>query len=134
MIRIKIRKKGMIDGAIVVLLDPTDRVLLLLRPKIARWAPEKWGFPGGKIEPGETPEAAAIRETKEETTLDVRGLKEIKLGIDIGVSTYYTRDYNGTVKIDYEHDDWGWFTREELRDSATAPNVLEIYDWILKNE
>ena len=124
----------MIEGAIVVLIDAHDRVLLLLRPKIARWAPEKWGFPGGKIEPGETPEAAAIRETKEETTLDVIGLKEIKLGIDIGVSTYYTRDYRGTVEIDYEHDDWGWLTREELTDAATAPNVLEIYDWILKNE
>ena len=32
----------------------------------------KWGFPGGAIELGETPEEAAIREVKEETGLDVR--------------------------------------------------------------
>ena len=32
----------------------------------------KWGFPGGAIEIGETPEMAAIREVKEETGLDVR--------------------------------------------------------------
>ena len=31
----------------------------------------KWGFPGGAIELGETPEMAAIREVKEETGLDV---------------------------------------------------------------
>jgi 8-oxo-dGTP diphosphatase len=32
----------------------------------------KWEFPGGKIEPGETPFAAAVRETREETNLAVR--------------------------------------------------------------
>lgn len=31
----------------------------------------KWGFPGGVIELGETPQMAAIREVKEETGLDV---------------------------------------------------------------
>ena len=124
----------MIEGAIVVLIDPSDRVLLLLRPKIAHWAPEKWGFPGGKIEPGEAPKEAAIRETREETTLEVHNVKEIKEAIDIGVRVYYTRDYTGSVEIDYEHDDWRWVRREDIANFATAPNVVEIYDWILKNE
>jgi 8-oxo-dGTP diphosphatase len=35
-------------------------------------ADKKWEFPGGKIEFGEDPEAAVVRETKEESGLDVR--------------------------------------------------------------
>ena len=37
----------------------------------------KWEFPGGKIEPGETPFAAAVRETREETNLAVRAEQTI---------------------------------------------------------
>ncbi|MEG0309211.1 MAG: NUDIX domain-containing protein [Clostridium sp.] len=39
----------------------------------------KWGFPGGAIEIGETPQMAAIREAKEETGLDVEVIKRIIL-------------------------------------------------------
>ena len=46
--------------------DESGRVLLQKRGDS-----NKWGFPGGAIELGETPEEAAIRELKEETGLDV---------------------------------------------------------------
>lgn len=42
------------------------RVLLLKRAESAQDAPGTWGFPGGGIEPGETPAAAARRELQEE--------------------------------------------------------------------
>lgn len=48
------------------LFDEAGRVLLQKRGDS-----NKWGFPGGAIELGETPEDAAIRELKEETGLDV---------------------------------------------------------------
>ena len=49
------------------LFDDRGRVLLQKRSDSG-----KWGFPGGAIELGETPEEAAIREVKEETGLDVQ--------------------------------------------------------------
>jgi 8-oxo-dGTP pyrophosphatase MutT (NUDIX family) len=46
--------------------DPSGRILLEKRSDCGLW-----GLPGGGIEPGETIKAAAVREVKEETGLDV---------------------------------------------------------------
>ena len=61
----------------------------------------KWGFPGGAIELGETPQMAAVREAKEETGLDV------EVGEIIGVYTDSNMEYpNGdkahSICIAYE--------------------------------
>jgi len=55
--------------AAVALIDPDGRVLLTQRPEGKSMA-GLWEFPGGKIEPGETPEAALIRELQEELGID----------------------------------------------------------------
>ena len=49
----------------VALIDVDGRVLLAQRPEGKSMA-GLWEFPGGKVEPGETPEAALIRELEEE--------------------------------------------------------------------
>jgi 8-oxo-dGTP diphosphatase len=54
----------------VALVDADGRVLLAQRPPGKPMA-GLWEFPGGKIHPGESPEAALIRELKEELDIDV---------------------------------------------------------------
>jgi 8-oxo-dGTP diphosphatase len=56
--------------AAVVLVDADGRVLLAQRPAGKAMA-GLWEFPGGKVDPGETPEAALIRELAEELGIDV---------------------------------------------------------------
>lgn len=53
----------------VALIDVDGRVLLAQRPAGKSMA-GLWEFPGGKVEPGETPEAALIRELHEELGID----------------------------------------------------------------
>lgn len=53
----------------VALVDRDGRVLLARRPEGKSMA-GLWEFPGGKVEPGETPEAALIRELHEELGID----------------------------------------------------------------
>jgi 8-oxo-dGTP diphosphatase len=56
--------------AACALIDADGRVLLARRPEGKPMA-GLWEFPGGKLQPGETPEAALIRELKEELAIDV---------------------------------------------------------------
>jgi 8-oxo-dGTP diphosphatase len=56
--------------AAVVLVDADGSVLLAQRPEGKQMA-GLWEFPGGKVDSGETPEAALIRELREELGIDV---------------------------------------------------------------
>lgn len=56
--------------AAVALIDADGRVLLCKRPEGKPFA-GLWEFPGGKVEDGERPEAALIRELREELSIDV---------------------------------------------------------------
>ena len=64
-------RKPIILVVAVALVDPDGRVLLAQRPPGKSMA-GLWEFPGGKVEPGETPEVALIRELKEELGIDVQ--------------------------------------------------------------
>ena len=121
-------------GSAVAILDDDSNMLLLLRSGKSRWMPKKWGLPGGKVEAGEGPVEAAIRETKEETSLNIQNLTRLKDFSNKWVDLFYTADYDGDVQIDFEHDDYEWVSRADVEQYDTTPQIVDIFDWILKNE
>ena len=69
-------------GAVVLVMDQQSRLLLMQRTDNGLW-----GLPGGGMEPGESLEETAIRETKEETGLEVEELA--LFGVYSGAELYY---------------------------------------------
>lgn len=82
----------------------------------------KWNAPGGKIEPGETAEESARRETLEETGLTVgemrfHGTLEFYMGgkdnLDIKVHVFSTEDFSGELRST-EEGEVAWFSLEAI--------------------
>ena len=63
--------KKMVLVVACALIDEDMRVLLAQRPPGKAMA-GLWEFPGGKVDPGETPEAALIRELREELDIETK--------------------------------------------------------------
>jgi len=113
-------------GAAIIIFDEEGKVLILLRPQTVKWAPGKWALPGGHIEEGETPIEAAVRETREETTLNVERPLELGSSPNGEVIYFTTNRYSGQVAIDFEHDDFAWVYPEQLTNYNMAIDLVSL--------
>ena len=63
-------------------MNPEGKVLLQLRGKHELLYPNQWTLPGGRVEEGESPELAIVREVKEELGLDLHGFKIFRIIVE----------------------------------------------------
>lgn len=124
----------------VALIDRDGRVLLAQRPEGKSMA-GLWEFPGGKIEPGETPEAALIRELEEE--LGINTWASCLAPLTFASHTYDSfhllmplfacRKWEGTP-IAKEGQTLKWVLPKDLRHypmpEADIPLVPILRDWL----
>ncbi|HEY9567443.1 MAG TPA: (deoxy)nucleoside triphosphate pyrophosphohydrolase [Thalassobaculum sp.] len=122
----------------VALVDVDGRVLIAQRPEGKSLA-GLWEFPGGKVDPGETPEAALVRELREELGIDTAESCLAPLTFashryetfHLLMPLYACRRWNGTVTA-REHRDLAWVRPVRLGDypmpPADAPLVAMIRD------
>jgi 8-oxo-dGTP diphosphatase len=109
------------------LVDEDGRVLIAQRPEGKSMA-GLWEFPGGKVEPGESPEATLIRELKEELGIDVRAACLAPLtfashayeAFNLLMPLYVCRRWEGMVKP-LEGQRLAWARPDKLSDYPMPP-------------
>lgn len=98
--------------------DPERRILVVRRGPGQSGA-GFWEFPGGKVERGESPEQALIREIDEELALSIRVgdlLGEADFAYPaklIRLRVYWAENFQGTIQL-VEHDAFKWCLPEEI--------------------
>jgi len=124
----------------VALIDPDGRVLLAQRPEGKSLA-GLWEFPGGKVEAGETPEAALIRELKEELDIDTWSSCLAPLtfashsydDFHLLMPLFACRRWQGTVRA-VEGQQLAWVRPGNFRDypmpPADLPLIPILRDWL----
>ena len=126
--------------AACALVDADGRVLIAQRPQGKQMA-GLWEFPGGKVETGETPEVALIRELKEELDIDVKQAclapfvfaSHAYEGFHLLMPLFLCRRWDGFVRA-LEHSALAWVRPAQMGDypmpPADAPLVAYLRDFL----
>lgn len=120
----------MIDVVCAIIRDDEGRLLAGLRPQ-GKFLGGMWEFPGGKVDPGESPEEALAREIREELDLEITvagALEPVDWQYEklhIRLLPYVCTICRGEMKL-MSHEQVSWFTINELDLLEWAPADVPI--------
>ena len=115
-----------------IIIELDERIVLIKR----RNPPSGWAIPGGFVDCGETVEQAARREAREETSLDLRNLRQFHVYSDPArdprhhsVSVVFVAQGIGTPRARDDAREIGRFTRDALPEPIAFDHrqILEDY-------
>jgi 8-oxo-dGTP diphosphatase len=121
-----------IEAAVALVVYGARALVLRRRPDERSFA-HQWCLPGGRLEIGESPDRAAVRETAEETGLAIRiqhalGTRDVDLParrVVFAIHCFVAEADEATIVLSEEHVAARWLTREEAaRADALLPDGL----------
>ena len=122
----------------VMVTNKAGEYLFLKRSAESKHFKSQWEMPGGKMDPGETLEDCLVRETREETGLDVAIVHV--LGSSEGEIPTFRLAYlilsaeiigSDTVTLSDEHDDYKWVTPTAAMDLDLCPAFVSFIKSII---
>ncbi len=97
-----------------------------------------WEFPGGKVEPGEKPEEAIVREIKEELGADIRvtgfltTVEHDYPQFHLSMDCFWAELKDGTEMTLLEHEAAKWLTRDELDSVDWLPADVKVVEALIR--
>ncbi len=135
--------ENIIKVGVGVMILNDNKILLGHRSKDRKdtggiFEPDTWTLPGGKQEYNETVYETIIRETKEETNLDIKNPKVFSVSDDFQVDRHFvtiemiTKEFSGELKVmePEKEDEWRWFDLDNLPDNIYSPSKYFIEKYL----
>ena len=125
-----------VSGAIIIRTNPkTNKKEIFVTQRGYGDYKDGWEIPGGKVEPGETPEACIVREIREELATEIKAEKILGV-VDYDYPNFHLTMHcilctivSGDLKL-LEHEAAKWVTKETLRSVDWLPADQLILDKI----
>jgi 8-oxo-dGTP diphosphatase len=133
---LEVKKTHHVVGAAIV---RDGKVLCAKRGDKTKSLAGYWEFPGGKIEPGETAEAALIREMREECLCDIKVIEEIAttrheydFAVIVLTTFFCALEENSDEPRLTEHAELTWTAPAKMKSLLWAPADCEAVDVIVQ--
>ena len=129
-------KQITVSGAVILRTNPqTNKKEIFATQRGYGDYKDGWEIPGGKLEPGETPEACIVREIREELATEIKAEKILGV-VDYDYPNFHLTMHcilctivSGELKL-LEHEAAKWLTKETLRSVNWLPADQLILDKI----
>lgn len=120
-------------NVVAAILEKENKILIA-RKREGKPLAGYWEFPGGKIENGETPEEALIRELYEEMSIKIKVKKYVGESIYnygegkiVSLKGFMAKIEEGNIRLT-DHDQYKWVTLKEIKNYKIAPADIPLIE------